>query len=123
MKIEILLIFLPVILRVEAFFDIQLEKMEIVEQDLAYVDASKIKVRKYNKTTRAVFGEVEYIQPFDNTMMLEGKIYKKQGLSIFKPTSLLIFLIMLGGEYRLTPYKHLPSPFCMTISSDSEYEI
>lgn len=122
MKIQTLVIFLSFCLAVDAFFDIQLEKLEIVEQDLAYIDASNLKVRKMNKTTRAVIGKVIYSKPLGNDIMMEAKIFKKQGLYILMDF-LDDFSILLGGEYRLTPYKLLPTPFCKAIQSDSESEI
>lgn len=52
-----------------------------------YIDYTKLKVRKVNKM-RKVFGNTTFHLDLDNTCMVEGLIYVKQ-----------------GGEYRLMPYK------------------
>lgn len=58
------------------------------------MDFSGIKVRKVNNT-RVLIGEVIFKKPIGNEIMISINLLKKQ-----------------GNEYKLTPYRALPTPFC-----------
>lgn len=101
MNSKILIIFLLINL-VDSYFDVQLDRSDVLEQDTNYVDWSSLKVRRINKT-RSIIGEMKFPIPFGNDVKLQGLAYKKQ-----------------GGEYRLMPYKIQPTPFCDLCSNDSK---
>lgn len=86
-----------------AYFDVQLDRFDVVESDKEVYDLSNIKVRKVNKI-RSLVGEWIIKQPTGNDVIFEIKIYKKQ-----------------GNEYRLLPYKVLPQPLCDVFSADGKF--
>lgn len=84
----------------EPYFDITLEKFDLLFQDDKFSDFSKLKVKKQNRT-RALVGEYTFKIPFGDEIMMEGKFYKKQ-----------------GGEYRLLPYRSALKPYCQANIED-----
>ena len=78
-----------------------MDRFEQLEADTSIVDYSDLKVRKVNKTLRAIFGAAHHHVPFGNEYELEVLVYMKQ-----------------GGEYRLLPYKKTRTPFCEFCKSD-----
>lgn len=66
-------------LSVECFFDLQMDRLELLYQDDSFIDFNKLRVRKMNKTVRAIVGEVNLKQKIGNEVLVEGKMYKKQG--------------------------------------------
>lgn len=86
-----------------AYFDIQLDRFEQLQNDPSVVDASEIKVRKVNKT-RSIIGNMKTFVEIGNDILVQGKAYKKQ-----------------GNEYRLSPYKLQPQPLCDTVINDSKF--
>jgi hypothetical protein len=86
-----------------SYIDIQFDRIDIIFQDEKFVDFSKLKVRKVNKT-RALIGEFTYKIPMGNDIMIEGRLYKKQ-----------------GGEYRLMPYRAPRKPYCEANIDDRKY--
>lgn len=77
-----------------------MDRFEEIYANESYVDFSKLKVRRVNKT-RAIIGEVEFKQLLGNDVLVDIKIYKKQ-----------------GGEYRKMPYEILHQPFCDFYGND-----
>lgn len=69
-----------------------------------FLDASGVKVKKINKTVRALVGDIRVHVPLDDTYMAEAFSYKKQ-----------------GGEYRLLPYKLPASGVCSIINNDNMF--
>lgn len=65
------------------------------------MDGSGIKVKKLNRTTRGLVGNITYHVPLDDSYFVEAHFYKKQ-----------------GGEYRLMPYKVPPTGFCKAVKND-----
>lgn len=61
---------------------------------------SRLKVKKIKKD-RACFGPVEVKASIDNSYLIEGKLYMKQ-----------------GGEYRVLPYKLPNKPICDFLNED-----
>lgn len=62
-----------------AYWDVILDRCEVIEQDTKYADWSKFKVKKINKTTRALTGTIIYYTDIDDTFIFEAKLYKKAG--------------------------------------------
>lgn len=62
-----------------SFFDIQIDRFEVIEQDLKISNWSGVKVRKFNKTTRVLIGDIRLFQEIGNNINVEAKGYKKQG--------------------------------------------
>lgn len=94
------LILILLIKLVESYFDAQMDRFEVLYQNLSYSDFSQLKVRKVNKV-RSLVGEIKFFVPFGNDITIEAKAYKKQ-----------------GGEYRQMPYKFPPMPFCDFLIQD-----
>jgi hypothetical protein len=65
-----------------------------------YLDYTKLKIRKINKT-RMIVGEMTVNREIDNTFLGQASIYVKQ-----------------GNEYRLMPYRLPPKGFCDTHNED-----
>lgn len=65
------------------------------------MDWSDLKIKKVNKTTRAMFGNMINAVSLDNSYEAEILFYLKQ-----------------GGEYRASPYKISRNPFCEMIHGD-----
>ena len=101
---KLLIIFLLIKL-ISSYFDVQMDRLELIYQDPKCVNFSKIKIRKINKV-RSLVGEADFFIPFGNDVTLEGTFLKKQ-----------------GGEYRLMPYRFSPTPFCVFASNDGEIEL
>lgn len=104
MKFFILLIFLIFFkfCVTKTYFDIQLDRMELIFQNDSIVDYSKLRVRKVNGT-RSLVGEYTNKVPIGDDFLIETKFYKKQ-----------------GGEYRLQPYRLLKTPYCKFVAEDCE---
>ena len=68
------------------YFDLILDRIEIIEQDSSLIDLSNMKVRKINKTSRALSGFLILYRDFDNSVFLEALMYKKMGRDIFIET-------------------------------------
>lgn len=66
-----------------------------------FLDGSGIKVKKVNRTTRGLVGNITYHVPLDDSYFVESQFYKKQ-----------------GGEYRLMPYKTPSTGFCNAVKND-----
>lgn len=62
------------------YFDVILDRYEMVEQNITYADMSKLRIRKVNKTARALTGTGYFYHPIDNSLTVEGKAYKKMGI-------------------------------------------
>lgn len=67
------------ILDINCYFDVILDKFEVVSQDASFMDLSGLRVRKINKTHRAIVGEIFINEEIDDSVMMEAKLYKKQG--------------------------------------------
>ena len=79
MKIFCTLIFLTFyFLSVESYFDVLLDRFEVLFQDEKFMDWKGLKVKKVNKT-RSLAGEIKFLQPLGNDVIVEGKALKKQG--------------------------------------------
>lgn len=83
-----------------SYFDLQMDRFEILEQDKSIFDWSTVKVRKVGKN-RYLVGDIKFLITLDNDVTIQMKAFKKQ-----------------GGEYRLMPYKIPPTPFCDFVKSD-----
>jgi hypothetical protein len=80
----------------ESYFDCQLDRFEVCSQNKEFTDWSDLKVKKLNKTTRALVGEIKFFQPFDNNIIIEVKAYKKQGNLIYDDEfELFIYVYLL----------------------------
>lgn len=77
------------IVSVESYFDAQLDRFEVLYQNEKFTDWKGLKVKKLNKTTRALVGEIKFFIDFDNDINVEVKSYKKQGKK-FKKIILMI---------------------------------
>lgn len=99
MLIKVLIIILLINL-VVSYFDVQIDRFEVLFQNTSFFDWSGLKVRKIQKI-RSIVGEIDFFVPIGNDIMFSGLAYKKQ-----------------GGEYRLMPYKVQPTPFCDFIKKD-----
>lgn len=64
------------------------------------MDWSNLKVKKMNKTTRAIVGNITYHVNQDDTFLVEVLGFHKQ-----------------GGEYRLMPYKLPQTGFCTALNN------
>ena len=60
-----------------------------------------MKIRKINKTERAIVGDCVINSPLGNEIEVSIDAFTKQ-----------------GGEYRLMPYKVPPGPFCDFLIKD-----
>ena len=100
MNPKVLILILSINL-VQSYFDVQMDRFEVMEQDTRYTDWSEMKIRKVSKV-RSLIGHVKIEVPVGNNVLVEGKAYKKQ-----------------GGEYRLMPYHVSPLPLCDYLGSDS----
>lgn len=98
------LIFSLLIVQIECFFEVILDRFDVLEQDTSINDWSKLRVKKVNKTSRVLIGEVTSFVKIGNDVLFEAILLKKQ-----------------GNEYRYTPYKVEPTPFCDAIKSDSNF--
>lgn len=65
-----------------------------------FLDFSKIKVKKIGKN-RAFVGPISVNFPIDNTYVVEGRLYQKQ-----------------GGEYKETPFKLPKKPLCDFVNGE-----
>lgn len=83
-----------------SYFDVDLDRFEILEQDSSIIDWSSLKIRKVNKN-RSLVGDMKVHATLDNDVIIQVKGYKKQ-----------------GGEYRLMPYKVQPTPLCEFVEND-----
>ena len=99
------LILILLINLVQSYFDVQVDRFELLYQNTSYFDWSGLKVRKVNKK-RSIVGDVKFFVPIGNEIMFIGNAYKKQ-----------------GGEYRLMPYKVQPTPFCDFLRKDGKFWI
>jgi hypothetical protein len=67
------------------------------------VDWTGVRVRKINKTAKAIVGTLKILAPkIDNTHTTDVQLYKKQ-----------------GGQYRQLPFKSENAPACNTINADT----
>lgn len=77
-KILILLTLGTLILAKSQYFDVILDRFENLGEVKEYSEW-KLKVRKVNKTTRALFGDIMVHKPIGNDYFVEVAFYKKQG--------------------------------------------
>lgn len=73
MKVLIFSIFL--ILQIEAM----ITKFELLSQEKSVIDFSGVKLRKINKTERALVGNFSLLENFGNEFSIEMSLSKKQG--------------------------------------------
>lgn len=85
------------------YFDIQLDRFEVLYADPKVVEFNNIKVRKINKT-RSIIGNISYHVPIDENMICITKVLKKQ-----------------GNEYKYLPYRVPPTGLCEVFRSDGKY--
>jgi hypothetical protein len=66
------------------------------------VDWTGVRVKKINRTARAIVGTVQILKPkLDNDVKVEVQLFKKQ-----------------GGEYRKLPYNFPRASFCDAVNND-----
>lgn len=78
-----------------------MQHCEQLEGAQEFVDATAIKVKKLNKTTRGFYGQVVVKVPIDEKYDLEANAFVKQ-----------------GGEYRLMPFKLRRTNLCKAAKDD-----
>lgn len=85
-----------------SFIEIILDRCVQLEGDREnFIDASNLKVKKLNRTTRGIVGNLTFHVPLDNSYLAEATVYKKQ-----------------GGEYRLMPFRYPPTGLCTAVNTD-----
>ena len=105
MTLKILILMFSSINLAQSYFDVQMDRFELLFQDTNCVDVSSIKIRKVNKT-RSIVGDIKLMVPFDDDVIIESKGLKKQ-----------------GGEYRQMPYHVQPTKLCEFIAKDGREDI
>lgn len=92
-------------MQVHAYFDIELQNCEQVGGDKdSFMDLTDVKVKKVNKTSRALFGKAVYHVDIDDTYDIETKAFVKQ-----------------GGEYRQSPFTIKKQQYCKFFQEDTFY--
>lgn len=100
------------------YFDVNLDRCEIVQQDKRFTDW-KIKVKNYNKTTRALYGNITIFKPIGDDYTIEALFYRKQGyLFYFKKLRIFFLNYFTGNEYRKLKFQIEQSKFCKAFGDD-----
>jgi hypothetical protein len=80
--------------------EVDLRQLEQMEGD-KLIDASDLKIVRINRTSRTIAGTIVYHVRLDNSYLMEGILYIKQ-----------------GGEYRKLPYRMPPKGLCDFINEE-----
>jgi hypothetical protein len=92
---------LKLLLKITAYIDLEIQDFKQILGG-QFSDFSNVRVKKLNKTTRGLFGNINLmVSDFDNSMQVEAKMSKKQ-----------------GGEYRKLPYRLPPKKLCDFFNED-----
>lgn len=79
----IALTFLLIVVSVSAYWDVILDHCDVLEQNKQFLDWSGLKVRKINKTTRALSGSAVTVKELGDDTFFEGLIYRKMGMNFY----------------------------------------
>lgn len=85
-----------------AYMDLDIISCEQMAGDSRIIDWRDLKIKRFNRTTRGLFGKVTYHKALDKNFTLE-----------------IIVLMKQGGQYRQLPYRIPPKIFCTFVQEDS----
>lgn len=105
-------------LKVLTYKEIEWRECKQTIFDPDYVDARDIKVKKMNRTTRGVFGNLISFVPLDDSYAIDINVFIKQGGQYkkipFKPPTKTLCKFLMEDEYfyeELAAVSNYPFPF------------
>lgn len=70
------------------YFDILLERIELISYDKNFFEIRELKIGRFNKTIRAFYGDGDAKHVMNNSITVEVKVFKKQGEILRKKITL-----------------------------------